>query len=80
MALPPGTLARLPPESRAKLATPLSAEHTTALRTMFTAGLLRPLLDPETAGALVAAGYAREGTGGLMLTDEGAARALLEGS
>jgi hypothetical protein len=78
VASAPGILSRVPPESRHKLTTPLSAEHSTALRTMLTAGLLRPALDDETAGALIAAGYARQTVGGLALSDEGQVRALME--
>ena len=73
-----GILARVPPESRHKLATPLSAAHAGALKTMLTAGLLRPALDAETSDALGAAGYARQTMGGLALSDEGTVRAMME--
>ena len=78
--MPPaqGILARVPPESRHKLETPLSATQSGALRTMLTAGLLRPALDAETSEALVAAGYAHQTMGGIALTDEGQVRAMME--
>lgn len=71
-------LSRVPPEHRQKLQTPLSATAAAALGTMLSAGLLRPALDDETKGALVAAGYAQDKVGGFALTDTGHVRAMME--
>lgn len=75
---PNSTIARVPPEHRQKLETPLSAASSAALQTMFSAGLLRPVLQRETADALVNAGYIREGLGGHAMTDVGRVRAMME--
>jgi hypothetical protein len=71
-------LSRVAPENRAQLQTPLARTEVAALRTMLTAGLLRPALDGETKAALIGAGYVREALGGAMLTDSGAVRAMME--
>ena len=71
-------LSRVPPQHRRQLQTPLSAGQAAALRTMLTAGLLRPALDDETKAALASAGYARETPGGFALTDVGQVRAMME--
>lgn len=76
--MPSAILNRAPPESRHKLATPLSEAATASLRTMFTGGLLRPVVPPEQAQEMIAAGYAREATGGLTLTDIGQVKAMME--
>lgn len=77
--MPQGSIiSRVAPEHRQKLATPLDAAHADALRSMFTAGLLRPVVPSETADALIAAGYAHETFGGLALTDVGQVRAMME--
>lgn len=71
-------LSRVAPESRHKLMTPLAADDAAALRTTFTAGLMRPALPPEQAQRLIDAGYMQQGTGGTFLTDTGAVRAQME--
>jgi hypothetical protein len=76
--MPSGIASRVPPEHRQKLATPLSAEQSGALRTMLTAGLLRPALPEETSSALIAAGYAKQTMGGVAMTDLGQVRAMME--
>ena len=69
---------RVPPEGRHKLQTPLSDAQSGALRTMLTAGLLRPVLDQEIAASLIAAGYVHETFGGQSLTATGEIRAMME--
>jgi hypothetical protein len=76
--MPLSILSRVAPEHRQRLETPLSDGQRTALRTMLSAGLMRPALDDETKGALVAAGYGRETMGGFTLTDVGQVRAYME--
>ncbi len=76
--MPTPIIARVPPESRHRLATPLSAGQSAALVSMMNGGLLRPIIDDATAAPLVATGYARQTAGGLALTDQGQVRAMME--
>lgn len=79
MAVAPSAIVnRVAPEHRQKLATPISTRATGALRTMLTAGLMRPIVPDEIASELVASGYAHEVAGGLALTGIGQVRAMME--
>lgn len=76
--MPSPIASKVAPEHRQKLTTPLSAGNASALRTMLTAGLARPVLAEDTANALIAAGYAKQTFGGVALTDVGQVRAMME--
>lgn len=71
-------IARAAPEHRIKFASGLGGAQSAALRSLMTAGLLRPSIDDETKSALIAAGYARDALGGTALTDTGGFRAAME--
>jgi hypothetical protein len=58
--------------------TTLGSGQSAALKTMLTAGLLRPVLPDEIAQPLIAAGYVKVTLGGTALTDVGVARAMME--
>jgi hypothetical protein len=77
MAVTP-IISRVPPQHRQKLMTPLDDASASALRQMGVNKLLRPVMTPETEATLISAGYARRSTGGLILSDEGAVRAMME--
>lgn len=76
--MPSPIASRVAPEHRQKLTTPLTAGQSSALRTMLSAGLMRPVMPQETADALIAADYARQAFGGVAMTDTGAVRAMME--
>ena len=72
------TANRTPPQNRQKLMSAIPAAQSSALRTMSTAGVLRPTLDAATVDVLVQAGYVRNVLGGYLLTDEGGFRSTME--
>jgi hypothetical protein len=73
-----GIVGRASPEHRQRLQTPLSGQVAGTLRTMLSAGLMRPVVAEDHAAALVAAGYAHQTLGGFALTDTGMVRAMME--
>lgn len=76
--MPSPIASRVAPEHRQRLATPLDAKQSGALITMLNTGLMRPVLEPGVANALIAAGYAKRTLGGVSLTDLGETRAMME--
>lgn len=76
--MPSPIASKVAPEHRQKLTTPLTGGQSSALRTMLSAGLMRPKLDDETSAALIAAGYAKQTFGGVAMTDTGMVRAMME--
>lgn len=71
-------LNRVPPEHRFKLMTPLATEAQSALIAMGANKLLSPVVSDTVASQLIDAGYARQTTGGLALTDVGQVRSQME--
>ena len=69
---------RLAPASRQKLQTPLSDATAAALRQFGVNRLLAPAVSDDTKAELMAAGYAKETLGGIVLTDIGHVRAMME--
>ena len=70
--------ARIAPENRQRLGATLPVAHGPVLRGMLNGGLMKLAVTPDIAGDMAAAGYVREGLGGLMLTDAGQLRAQME--
>ena len=76
--MPTTILSRVAPEHRQKLATPLTADQSAALRGMLLGGLMRPVVPDEMKAALTAAGYGEDRAGGYSLTPAGQVRAFME--
>ena len=74
----PGIAGRIKPEHRALFAVPLAPEHLATLVDASTKGLLRSAIPDDHAQALIAAGYATMGAGGLVVNDAGKVRAMIE--